>query len=55
MYPEIKATFAFLQLNEGKMSYGQTLIVKALKKYYVKNKRLSEKQLQTLFDIRKYL
>ena len=55
MNTEIKEAFNFLRRNEGKMSYGQVLIVKSLKEYYVKNKRLSEKQLQILFDIRKYL
>lgn len=52
---EIKETFDFLYLNEKKMTANQFDFVQSLKKYYAKNKTLSEKQQKTLLEIKKYL
>jgi hypothetical protein len=52
---QIKETFDFLYLNEKQLSAGQSDFISGCKRYYHKNKELSEKQLSALMEIRKYL
>jgi len=51
----IKETFDKLYLNEKQLSSGQTQFIEGCKKYFRKNKSLSEKQSEALFEITKYL
>ncbi len=52
---EIKEVFEFLYLNEQQLSLTQISFIKSLKKYYGRNKTLSERQRKVLFEIRKYI
>jgi predicted transcriptional regulator len=52
---KIKETFDYLYLYEKNMTMAQKDFIASLKKYYQKNKKLSEKQTATLFEIKKYL
>lgn len=52
---KIKETFDFLYLNQRLLTVGQMDFIQSLKKYFTKNKQLSEKQAATLFKIKKYL
>ena len=49
---EIKENFKFLALNEGLMTPGQIDLTRSLRKYFAKYKKLSDRQLNVLFDIR---
>lgn len=51
----IKECFDFLYLNERYLSASQSEFIAGLKRYYHKNKELSEKQISALMEIRKYL
>ena len=50
----IKETFDFLSLHEKNLTASQFDFVESLKKYYHKNKQLSEKQTAALLEIKKY-
>jgi len=51
----IKEAFDFLYLHEKDLSSGQIDFIQGLKRYFTRNKTLSEKQCQALFEIREYL
>ena len=55
MTPELKETFDFLYLNERYLTTGQSDFIASMKRYYNRNKTLSDKQISALFEIRKYL
>ena len=50
----IKETFKFLANHAGQLSQGQFELIKGMKRHYQKHKQLSEKQLSTLLEIKKY-
>jgi len=52
---EIKEVFDFLYQHEKDLTSGQVDFINGLKKYFTRNKILSEKQSKALFDIKKYL
>ena len=52
---EIKEAFDFLYLNEVCLTLAQTEFIESLKKYFIKNKTLSEKQQKALSEIKRYL
>ena len=52
---KIKETFDFLYLHERNLTAFQMNFIEGCKKYFTKNKTLSEKQIKTLLEIRKYL
>jgi Tfp pilus assembly PilM family ATPase len=52
---KIKQVFNYLQTNEIYMSLSQIDFVKSLKKSFSRNKKLSEKQINSLSEIAKYL
>ena len=52
---DIKETFRYLEQNTELMTESQTILIKSLNKYYKKNKTLSDRQLNVLFDIKKNL
>lgn len=51
----IRDVFIDLVENSTRLSDSQLELIKSMKKYYVRNKKLSEKQLSTLLEIKKYL
>ena len=51
----IKEAFDSLYLQQRKMTSGQLEFINGLKKYFVKNKTLSEKQSSALFEMGKYM
>jgi hypothetical protein len=51
---EIKEAFDFLYLNEKHLTEGQSQLVKSMMRYYRRNKKLSERQMATRFEIKKY-
>jgi hypothetical protein len=51
----IKETFDFLYLNEKHLTLSQKDFINGLKKYFTRNKTLSEKQQKALFEITKYV
>jgi len=52
---KIKETFEYLYLHEKNLTAGQSDFVRSLKRYFQKNKQLSEKQTAALLEIKKYL
>jgi hypothetical protein len=52
---KIKETFDSLYLNEKKLTSSQKDFVDSLKKYFNKNKTLSENQQKNLYEILKYM
>jgi len=52
---KIKETFDSLYLNERNLTSSQRDFVDSLKKYFNKNKTLSENQQKNLFEILKYM
>jgi hypothetical protein len=55
MEGKIKEAFEFLGSHAGSLTQGQLELLKGLQKYYREHKELSERQMKTLFEIRKYL
>lgn len=51
----IRDLFSDLQASEGRLTDSQVTLIKSMKKYYQKNKKLSEKQLSVLLEIKKFL
>jgi len=51
----IKETFDYLAEHETALSLTQIDFIKSLRKYFRRNKKLSEKQQGVLFEIRKYM
>jgi len=51
----IKECFDSLYLHQKNMTSAQLEFVNGLKKYFVKNKTLSEKQSSALFEMAKYM
>ena len=51
----IKQTLNYLQANETYMSLSQIDFVKSLRKSFSRNKKLSERQVNSLSEIVKYL
>ena len=49
---EIKETFKILESSQNLLSENAIFFVKSLKKYFDKNKRLSEKQFKILLEIK---
>jgi hypothetical protein len=47
--------FTELFSNEKRLTTGQLIFIRNVKKHFAKNKILSEKQTSALVDIRKYL
>jgi hypothetical protein len=52
---EIKEAFDHLYLNQDSLSSAQIEFVDSLKKYFKKEKNLTEKQQAALFEIKKYM
>jgi len=52
---KIKETFDYLYLHERDLTAGQLDFVRSLRKYFVRNKQLSERQTAALFEIKRYL
>jgi len=52
---EIKEVFSYLALHEQKLSLSEIDFVRSLKKYFTRNKKLSERQKTALFEIRKFM
>lgn len=52
---KIKEAFDFLYVNSRYLTKNQSDFVAGLKRYYHKNKELTEKQQTVLFEIKKYL
>ena len=52
---EIKEAFDYLYLNEQHLTAGQVDFIRGLRKYFARNKTLSELQTEALLRIRKYL
>lgn len=52
---EIRETFDKLYLNEKQLTAWQVDFIRGCRKYYQRNKTLSEKQLAALREIKKYL
>lgn len=50
----IKEQFDFLYLNEKRLSLSQKDFINSLKKYFIRNKNLSENQQKALTEIVKY-
>lgn len=50
---EIKELFDSLYLREKNMTAGQLSFIRSCKKYFAKNKTLSEKQLSALISIKR--
>jgi Tfp pilus assembly PilM family ATPase len=50
----IRDLFSDLQASVGLLTDSQLALIKGLKKYYARNKKLSERQLSTLLEIKKY-
>lgn len=53
--PEIKETFDFLYLHEKQLSSWQSDFIASCKRQFKRDKSLSDRQVGTLRDIRKYL
>jgi hypothetical protein len=51
----IEETFDVLYLNQRYLSAGQADFVAGLKRYYRRNKQLTEKQLSALLEIKKFM
>lgn len=51
----MKEALKFLQENESKLSLNQIDFIKGLRKYFKRNKTLTERQQQALFEITKYV
>lgn len=51
---KIKEQFDFLYLNEKRLTLSQKDYINSLKKYFIRNKKLSENQLKVLNEIVKY-
>ena len=51
----IRECFDFLKIHESDLTDSQIELVNSMKRQYSKRKELSEKQLQVLFSIAKYL
>lgn len=51
---EIKELFNHLSERAGQLTPGQLDLVKSMLRYYRCNKRLSERQMATLTEIKKY-
>jgi hypothetical protein len=49
---EIRETFKILESSQNLLSENAIFFVKSLKKYFDKNKRLSEKQFKILLEIK---
>ena len=49
----IRDLFKDLETHESSLSPNQNNLVKSMKKYYARYKKLSERQMQTLLEIRK--
>ena len=54
MKTEVTEAFEFLAAHSGCLSNGQIELLKSLQKYYRENKALTEQQMKTLLEIRKY-
>ena len=54
-YKEIKSVFNYLHENEIYLNPGQTSFIGSLRKYFNKEKRLSERQIFILKEIMKYV
>jgi hypothetical protein len=54
MQTEIKEAFSYLNSNPGVLSLSERDMVKSFQKYYKEHKKLSEAQLRTLMDLRRY-
>lgn len=52
---EIKQAFDYLKKNETSMSLHQISFINSMKKYFVKTKRLSDKQQLILYEIKNYV
>ena len=50
----IRDIFTDLQASAGRLTDSQLTLIKSMRKYYDKNKKLSERQLSTLLEIKKY-
>lgn len=55
MNQEIISAFDYLKKNEPDMKPGQISFIGSLKKYFNKNKRLSNGQESILFEIKNYV
>lgn len=51
----IKETFKYLGSHENRMTPGQFAFIASTKKYFTRNKLLSERQFNALMDIKKNL
>lgn len=52
---EIRELFDFLYISEKHLTGGQVIFIQSLKKQFIRDKALSNKQLAALRDIKKYL
>jgi len=52
---ELKGIFQYLADNKSEMSLSQITLIKGFKKYFKRNKKLSDKQLNVLLEIKKNL
>ncbi len=52
MDQDIKQVFKYIQENDRQLSANCVYFIKSLRKYYDKNKKLSDRQLKSLFEIK---
>lgn len=52
---KVKEAFDYLEQNAGRLSDSQIDFVSSLRRYHHKVKTLSEKQMNVLFDIKKFI
>jgi hypothetical protein len=52
---EIKESFRYIEQNISLLTESQATFIKSLNKYFKKNKILSDRQLNVLYDIRNNL
>jgi hypothetical protein len=49
---EIKEMFRYFETNHSGLTEGQTILIKSMNKYFKRNKKLSDRQLTVLCDIK---